>query len=280
MLNALSIDMEEWFCVSGFEDVIRRDDWDRIESRIEPSTFEILDLLERHGTKATFFVLGWIAERHPGLIRTIWEQGHEIASHGYDHHLAYKLSPVEFRTDVCRSIDLLRELANGDCIGYRAPSFSLRRDMTEAWEALFDAGIRYDSSIFPVVHDRYGEPDAPRFPFRLRSGRVEIVEFPMSTITAFAKNLPVGGGGYLRLYPLSVTRWAIRRINREGYPAVVYFHPWEVDPRHPKPSAPWLALLRHRVGIGAMSRKLDRLLNEFRFGPLRAVIESMDLGIS
>lgn len=277
MLNALTIDVEEWFCVSNFAGLIARDDWARQESRLEAPTRRILDLLDRHSVKATFFVLGWIAEHHPRLIREIHDRGHEIGSHGYEHRLVYDLTPGEFRADLAKSLAILRETAGAACRGYRAPSFSLRREMGWAWDALHEAGIRYDSSIFPVLHDRYGEPDAPRFPFAIRSNGGEILEFPPSTVTAFARNLPVAGGGYFRLYPLAVTRWALRSINREGYPAVVYLHPWEFDPDHPAPRASRLTVLRHRVGLRTVARKLDRLLSELPFGSMTEVIERTGL---
>ncbi|MEM7396979.1 MAG: XrtA system polysaccharide deacetylase, partial [Verrucomicrobiota bacterium] len=244
MLNAFSIDLEEWFCVSNFEGVIQREDWPNLESRVVDSTVQLLDLLDRHSVKATFFILGWVAERHPDLIRSVAMRGHEIASHGFGHQLVYSLSPEEFEADMKQSLAVIKEITGADCKGYRAPSFSLRRDMDWAWSILRDHGIEYDSSIFPVVHDRYGEPDAPRFPFVMDEA---FKEFPMSTVSGFGKNLPVAGGGYLRLYPYAVTRWAIRRINREGHPAVVYMHPWEVDPGQPRPAVSRLKLLRHRI---------------------------------
>jgi polysaccharide deacetylase family protein (PEP-CTERM system associated) len=278
MINALTIDLEDWFCVSNFDHVIARDGWSAQESRLEAPTRRILDLLDAHSVKATFFVLGWIAERHPRLIREIHERGHEIGSHGYAHRLVYQLSPEEFRCDLRRSLDVLHEATGAQIRGYRAPSFSLRRGMDWAWDALHAAGIRYDSSIFPVLHDRYGEPDAPRFPFPIASRGGVILEFPLSTISAFMRNLPVAGGGYFRLYPLAVTRWAVRRINREGHPAVVYLHPWEFDPDQPAPAAsPW-TLWRHRVGLRSVAGKLDRLLAELPFAPMTEVLARIGIG--
>ncbi len=277
MLNALTIDVEEWFCVSNFDGVIRREEWADQESRLEAPIRTILDLLDRHGVKATFFVLGWIAERHRGLIREIHDRGHEVGSHGYEHRLAHGLSPAEFREDLCRSIEVLARATGAECRGYRAPSFSLRREMSWAWDALYSAGIRYDSSIFPVLHDRYGEPDAPRFPFAIRSGEGQIVEFPLSTVTALSWNIPVAGGGYFRLYPLALTRWALKRINREGHPAVVYLHPWEFDPDHPTPRASRAAVLRHRIGLRSVLPRLDRLLGDLRFGPMGEIVASLNV---
>lgn len=271
-LNALTIDVEEWFCVHNFGSVIPRDDWPRLESRIERQMHTILDLLDSHSVKATFFILGWIAERHPRLVREVAERGHEIASHGHEHKLAYDQSPAEFRDDLRRSLETIGEASGARCQGYRAPSFSLRGGMREAWETLCESGIRYDSSIFPVSHDRYGDPDAPRFPYTIESGGSTIVEYPLSTVRAFGRNLPVAGGGYFRLYPLAFTRWSVKRINRAGHGAVVYLHPWEFDPDHPTPRASRLKILRHRVGLRSVTHKLSRLLEEFRFAPMRSVL--------
>ncbi len=274
MRNAMSIDLEEWFCVSNFEAVIPREEWPRLESRVERSTATILEILERRKVRATFFVLGWVAERHPGLIRGIADAGHEIASHGYGHRLVYELTPDEFQQDIARSVELIEEIAGVRCAGYRAPSFSLRRDCDWAWEALAGSGIRYDSSVFPVHHDRYGEPDAPRRPHLRDSAGGRFVEFPPSTVSLFGKNIPVAGGGYFRLYPLAVTRWAIRRLQAEGIPANIYLHPWEFDPDHPKPEGvSGATLARHRVGLAGVARKLDALLSEFPFGSVLDALE-------
>ena len=273
VLNAFTIDLEEWFCVSNFEGVIKPEEWPNLESRVEDSTNAIIELLDRHQVKATFFVLAWVAERHPDLIRSISDRGHEIATHGYGHRLVYELTPSTFDEDIERSLSVIREITGKSCIGYRAPSFSLRRDMDWAWEVLNRHGIQYDSSIFPVVHDRYGEPDAPRFPFEFRSGEHCCKEFPMSTVTRWGKNLPVAGGGYLRLYPYWLTRWAIRKINHEGHPAMVYIHPWEVDPQQPRPAVSKLKLMRHRIGMSTVMRKLEKLLQDFSFGPACHVLD-------
>ena len=276
MRNVLTIDVEEWFCVSNFAGVIRQEDWPSLESRVEMQVERILGILERHGVRATFFLLGWVAERHPDLVRTLVSRGHEIATHGYNHELVYKLEPVLFQEDLSRSLRLIREISGVQCRGYRAPSFSIRRDMSWAWEILAQQGIEYDSSIFPVVHDRYGEPDAPRTPFRITAGGKTICEIPLSTVRLAGRNLPVAGGGYLRLFPYSFTRWAIRRINREGIPAIVYFHPWEIDPGQPRPNVSRFRLWRHRVGLNGFARKLDRLLGDFEFGPMGAAQQEFD----
>ena len=273
MLNALSVDLEEWFTVSAFSGIIDRSRWPELESRVDGATDLLLDLFDRHDVKATFFVLGWVGERNPAVIRRIAERGHELASHGYGHELVYELTPERFHEDVARSIDVVQQATGQRCIGYRAPSFSLKRSMSWAWRSLAELGIEYDSSIFPIHHDRYGEPDAPRFSYRWSAGSTSILEIPPSTIRVAGKNIPVGGGGYLRLFPLRFSRWSIARINREGHPAVVYLHPWELDYDHPRPAASGLSLLRHRVGIRSVERKLDRLLADFRFGPLAEVVQ-------
>jgi polysaccharide deacetylase family protein (PEP-CTERM system associated) len=269
MSHVFSIDLEEWFCVSNFESVISPADWSGLESRVEESTDRILAILDRHDVRATFFVLGWVAERNPGLIRRIADRGHELASHGYAHRLVYEQSPAEFREDLERSLAVLQDATGVRCVGYRAPSFSLRRDLAWAWETLADNGILYDSSVFPVRHDRYGEPDAPRTPYRIRVGDREIVEFPPSTVRLFGKNLPVAGGGYFRLYPAAITRWAVSALENEGATAVVYLHPWEFDPGHPKPEVSRSRLIRHRIGLTSVTRKLEDLFGRFRFGTMR-----------
>ena len=278
MRNVLTIDVEEWFCVSNFAGAIRPEDWPSLESRVENQTERILGILDRHGVRATFFLLGWVAERHPGLVRTLASRGHEIATHGYNHELVYQMEPARFQEDLSRSVKLIQEIAGIRCRGYRAPSFSIRRDMRWAWEILAKQGIEYDSSIFPVVHDRYGEPDAPRTPFQITACGKSIREIPLSTVRLAGRNLPVAGGGYLRLFPYSFTRWAIRRLNREGIPAIVYFHPWEIDPGQPRPKVSRLRLWRHRVGLDHFARKLDRLLDDFAFGPMGAWVQELTAG--
>jgi len=272
MLNALTVDFEEWFTVSNFAKVISRDDWANLESRIDEATRKLLDLFARYNVKATFFMLGWVAEKHPQLVKLIAEKGHELASHSYGHQLVYDLTPAQFKTDLAQSIDIIQQITGVACKGYRAPSFSLRTDMTWAWEILTEQGIEYDSSIFPVRHHRYGEPQAPRKPYMLKSGDVTIREFPLSTLSIVGKNIPVAGGGYLRLYPHALTKWAIKRINQEGHPAIIYLHPWEIDPGQPKPAVSKLTLLRHRVGMHSLLNRLDNLISNFQFAPITQIL--------
>ena len=268
MLNALTIDVEEHFQVHAFERAIGRDAWERYPSRVVANTRRILRTLAGRQVRATFFVLGWVAERHPELVREIAAAGHEIGTHGYWHELIYRQTPAEFADDLRRSIAAIERAAPGvQLLGYRAPAFSITRKSLWALDVLRECGLRYDSSIFPLAaHDRYGIADAERFASQVRPG---LWELPVSTVRLAGRNLPVAGGGYFRLYPLWLTRQAIRRINAEGQPAVIYLHPWEFDPEQPRvPGAPALARFRHYVNIGKTERRLGALLGEFAFGSM------------
>lgn len=278
MLNALTVDVEEHFQVHNFEQIFHRKDWDKQESRVAPNTRRVLSILRETGTKATFFVLGWVADRQPEIIREIVAEGHELATHGYDHQLIYRQTPKEFEDDIARSLDAIaRALANGGPasdvkpIGYRAPAFSITKKSLWALDVLRDAGFRYDSSIFPLAaHDRYGIPEAGRFAKRLEGG---LWEFPVSTVRIASKNLPVAGGGYFRLFPAWVTEKALSHINGEGHPGVVYLHPWEFDPEQPRVAgATMLSKFRHYVNLSKTSDKLRTLLKSgLQFGPMRDV---------
>lgn len=274
ILNALTIDVEEHFQVSAFDGVVDRGDWATMTSRVETSTERILDLLDEAGVSATFFVLGWLAEHRRQLVRRIAERGHEIGCHGYSHRLVYEQRAEEFVDEVRRSKQLLEQISGQEVRGHRAASFSITRQSLWALDALVDAGFAYDSSLFPVRHDRYGIPGAPRGIYRLEtpSGR-SLLEISPSTLQLGRFALPIGGGGYLRLYPYALTRWALRRLNRaEGMPAVVYLHPWEADPAQPRIRAPWKSRLRHYSGLRTTLPKLRRLLRDFAFGPAGQVV--------
>ncbi len=276
ILNAITVDVEEHFQVSAFEGVVDRDQWAGMASRVEANTDRLLELFDRTGVQATFFILGWIAERHPELVRRIADAGNEIGSHGYSHRLIYDQTPGEFRVETERSKKILEDASGTAVQGYRAASFSIVRSSVWALDILAACGFQYDSSLFPVFHDRYGFRGIPRYPFRLRTpSGASLVEVPPSTLSAWNMTLPVAGGGYLRFYPFPVTRWAVDRLNRkEGMPANVYIHPWEIDPEQPRiREAPLGNRFRHYVNLGTTLNKVRKLLETFRFGPLRQVLE-------
>ena len=235
MLNALTIDVEDYFQVSGFERHVDRRDWDRYESRVVPNTYRLLSLLEEQQTQGTFFVLGWVAERFPELVRDIHRAGHEIGSHSYWHRLIYQLTPDEFRADLVHSRDVLEQITGEPVTAYRAPSFSITKDSLWALEILVEEGFDSDSSIYPIYHDRYGIPDAQPALHRLATKAGELWEFPASVLRVGRMNLPISGGGYFRLYPLPFTIRALRKVNRQlQRPFVFYAHPWEIDPTQPR----------------------------------------------
>lgn len=269
-MNALTIDVEDYFQVHGFESVINRSAWDQYPARVVENVRRILDILTDCKARATFFILGWVADSYPDLVREIASRGHEIATHGYWHELIYRQTPQEFEADLRKSLEAIQRSAPGPILGYRAPSFSITRDSLWALDILKQNGLRYDSSIFPLVaHDRYGIPDAQRFAHRTDAG---IWEFPVSTIRLGRWNWPVAGGGYFRLYPLWITRWAIRQLNAQGQPAIVYLHPWEFDTHQPRiHNAPVVSRFRHYINLGYTEKRLRRLLQEYQFGPIRDV---------
>jgi polysaccharide deacetylase family protein (PEP-CTERM system associated) len=278
MKNALTFDVEEYFHAEAFARVLRPEEWPTLESRVTRSTERLLDILDRERVRATFFVLGWVAERHPGLVREIASLGHEIACHGYGHRMIQHLSRPDFERDVTRAKRALEDAVGRPVLGYRAPTFSIMRATLWSLDVLIEAGFRYDSSIFPVVHDRYGIPDAPRFPHRLKApSGGEITEFPMSTMTVLGRRLPVAGGGYFRLFPYRVTRRAIARINGEHQPAMVYLHPWEFDPDQPRLPVGPLTRFRHLVNVGKTESRLRRLLGEVSFAPASEVLTESGL---
>ena len=262
--NAMSVDVEDWFQVQAFARVIDRAGWDALPSRVEANTDRILAQFDAAGVRATFFTLGWVAERHPGIVQRIVAAGHELASHGYGHQLVHELSPDEFREDLVRAKGVLESLGGVPVIGYRAPTFSIGPRNPWAYDVLAQTGHRYSSSIYPVKHDLYGVPDAPRFPYR--PGASDILEIPMTTLRLGGRNLPISGGGYFRLMPYLLFRTLLRRFQAEQRPGVFYFHPWEVDPGQPRvKAAPRLARFRHTVNLGAMAGRVDRLVRDFNW---------------
>lgn len=274
MLNALTFDVEEYFHAEAFAGLVRPEEWSTLTSRVVGSTERLLDLLDDAGASATFFVLGWVAERHPGLVRAIHARGHEVACHGYAHQMITRLSRAQFAEDIRRGKGAVEDAAGVSVIGYRAPTFSVVRETLWSLEILAEAGFRYDSSIFPIVHDRYGIPDAPRFPHRLAvAAGFEIGEFPLSTVAGWRWRFPVAGGGYFRLFPYWLTRRVLRHLNEaERQPAIVYLHPWEIDPDQPRLPVGRITHLRHSVNTRTTEAKLRRLLRDFRFAPVRNVL--------
>ncbi len=270
--NAMSVDVEDWFQVQAFAGVIPRDAWAGFAPRVEANTDRVLGVFDRAGVRATFFVLGWVAERHPALVRRIAAGGHEIASHGHGHELVHRIGEAAFRADVRRAKGVLEDAAGIAVSGYRAPTFSITPRLTPwAHRVLAEEGHAYSSSVFPIRHDLYGAPDAPRAPHRPHADGV--TEVPMTTVRALGRNLPCSGGGWFRLVPYAAFRAGLRRVNRaEERSGVFYFHPWEVDPGQPRvPEAPRLSRFRHRVGLGTMEGRLERLLRDFSWGRMDEV---------
>lgn len=264
MTNALTIDVEDYFQVSAFASYIDRADWDRRECRVERNMDRILGLLSEHDTKATFFTLGWVAERYPDMVRRIVSEGHELASHGYGHQRVSDLSEGAFFDDISRAKVLLEDIGGQPVLGYRAPSFSIGASNLWALDTLQRAGYRYSSSIYPVQHDHYGMPDAPRFAYQIRDGLLEV---PPTTLRMFNRNLPSSGGGYFRLLPYALSRWMLQQVNqRDGQSAIFYFHPWEIDPGQPRMAGINLKTrFRHYVNIGRTEQRLVRLLKDFHW---------------
>jgi len=273
--NALSVDVEEYYHAAIFRAGTSTRAGRSFESRVEHSVDRLLELLGDHYTRATFFVLGEIAELHPGLVRRIAAQGHEIACHGDRHEDVYRQSPGDFRADIRRAKARIEDVVGDHVVGYRAPNFSIGRAQGWAYQILLDEGFRYDSSMYPIRHDRYGQVDAPRFPYEIWcDGSASLVEFPIGTTRLLGMNLPVGGGGYFRLSPFALTRVGIQRVNiRERRPVMFYIHPWELDPGQPRPPMAWPHRFRHYVGVEKQAVKLDRLLAHFSFGTARHVLD-------
>jgi len=272
--NSFTVDVEDWFQVSAFRHHIRREDWESCEWRLEQNMDRLLGLMAESGVRATCFVLGWVAERAPSLVRRIAEAGHEIASHGQEHELVYDLSPEAFRERLHRSVETLRQITGRPVLGHRAASFSLPRGERQwVYEVMAEEGLRYDSSIFPIRRRFYGHPDAPWRPYDVRTRSSMIREFPMPVISLAGLAFPFGGGGYFRLYPYALTARMFRRANREGRSVVVYIHPWELDTGQPRQPVGPVTRIRHYLNIGRVERRLRRLWSEFAFVPLAERME-------
>ena len=263
--NYLTIDVEDYFQVSAFAPYIQRADWDARECRVERNVGRILDMLAAQKTQATFFTLGWIAQRYPHLVRRIADEGHEVASHGYGHERVSDLTPEAFAHDIRTAKHLLEDIAGVAVTGYRAPSFSIGQGNLWALDVLQQEGYRYSSSIYPIQHDHYGMPDAPRFAHRIRP---DLIEVPPTTLRMFNRNLPSSGGGYFRLFPYALSRWMLRQVNQnDQQPAIFYFHPWEIDAAQPRVAGiDARTRFRHYVNIPRMEQRLQRLLQDFQWG--------------
>jgi polysaccharide deacetylase family protein (PEP-CTERM system associated) len=275
ILNALTVDVEDYYQVTGFENCVFRSEWDQWESRVVASTETVLETL-RPGVRGTFFILGWVAERFPKLVRAIYAEGHEIGCHGFWHRIVYQQAPEEFRHDLRRARDVLQDVVGVPVTAYRAPSFSITRRSLWALDILIEEGFTCDSSIFPTVHDRYGLLEAPLQPHRICRPTGCLWEFPLPVYRWLGHPWPIGGGGYLRLYPYALTRHGLRSINAQGRPFAVYVHPWELDPDQPQLTPGLFRAFRHYVNLGQTRARLVRLLQDFRFGTMREVLAEME----
>ncbi len=275
MRHALTVDVEDYFHVSAFADTIEPSQWDTLSPRVEANSRKLLELFARSDTRATFFVLGWVAERFPGLVRDIVAQGHEVASHGYSHQLIYQQSPEVFRSETAKSKALLEDIIGASVNGYRAASYSITGESLWALDILAELGFEYDSSIFPVYHDRYGMPNAPaRIHRAIGPSGGELLEFPLTVARLFRWSLPVAGGGYFRLYPYWFSRALLRKSQRDlDQPFIFYLHPWEIDPGQPRvENASWLSRFRHYQNLGRCEQRLERLLSDFQFTTVAEVL--------
>jgi polysaccharide deacetylase family protein (PEP-CTERM system associated) len=273
MVNAFSVDVEDYFQVESFKTAVKRASWDHRPARVVQNTERVLELLENAETRATFFMLGWVAERFPSLVRRIQAGNHEIASHGYAHEAACDQTPEQFRSDVRRAKQVLEDQAGVSVRGYRAPTFSITARNWWAYEILASEGYEYSSSLYPIAHDLYGLPRGPRVPFRPMASQ-PFVELPLPTLRLFNRNRPCGGGGWFRLFPYALSRWCIGRINRaDKIPCIFYCHPWEFDPGQPRiHGIPFKSRLRHYLNLSAMERRIQYLLQDYAWGRIDEVV--------
>jgi len=276
--NALTIDVEDYFQVAALAEAVDRKDWPSMEYRVEANTDKLLELFSERDVKATFFTLGWVAERSPELIRRIQKAGHEIASHGYSHQLVYTQTPAVFRDETRKSKQILEDITGEPVTGYRAASYSITAQSRWALDILCEEGFTWDSSIFPVHHDRYGMPGTPHQPYRLEApGGGTLIEFPLSTCPLGNYRLPIAGGGYFRLYPYWLSRWGLGKINRAGQPFIFYLHPWEIDTGQPRLEVKALSRFRHYNNLDKCMGRLERLLGDFRFGSVSDVLSETNI---
>lgn len=276
--NGLSFDVEEYFHALNLRPVAPMERWESMERRVADSTRAIVEQLARRDVRATFFFLGWVAERDSALVREVHAAGHEVASHGMSHQMAGELGPDRFREEARRSKQILEDVTGAPVEGFRASTFSITEETEWAFDILVEEGYRYDSSVFPVRHDRYGHPRFSRVPIELSTASGKLVELPMLTLRCFGSNLPAAGGGYLRMLPLLLMRRALTEMNRAGQPGVLYLHPWEFDPGQPRILKGGLGALRHYHGLAKTASRLERLLAEFGFGPMRDLVDRLRAG--
>jgi len=274
-INAMTVDVEDYFQVSAFEANIQRNQWDRLPHRVERNTHRILDLFAQHQVKATFFTLGWVAERYPQLVKRIVDEGHELASHGYQHTRVTEQTPEQFREDIRISRQILEDIGDQPIVGYRAASYSIGAKNLWALEVLEDEGFHYSSSIYPVKHDLYGMPGAPRFAYR-PDNAPKLLEIPITTLKILNRNVPCGGGGFFRLYPYQFSKWAYRHLNKcENQSGIFYFHPWEIDPEQPRQhDLSFKTRFRHYLNLGRMENRLNSLLADFAWDTMQSVFLS------
>lgn len=275
IVNAMTVDVEDYFHVSAFENSIKKSDWDNLPLRVERNTFRLLELFEKHNVKSTFFTLGWVAERCPNLIKAIVEQGHELASHGLSHKRATEMTREEFFTDVQQSKNILEEISGKAVIGYRAPSFSINNTNTWVYDVLLELGFQYSSSTYPINHDLYGVPNWPRFPYVREESKEnqKLIEIPIPTLRKNDTNTGIGGGGYFRLYPYWLSKSRIEKFHKqEQQPYSFYFHPWEIDPDQPRvKEAPLKSKFRHYINLSRMEGKLEQLLKDYEWNTMKSV---------
>jgi polysaccharide deacetylase family protein (PEP-CTERM system associated) len=279
IVNVMTVDVEDYFQVSAFERAVSRDEWPRFETRVCANTERLLAIFAEHRVLATFFVLGWVAERFPGLVRSIAGEGHEVASHGYSHRLVYEMTPGQFRDDIRRAKAVIENACGLPVLGYRAPSYSITRRSLWAFDVLLEEDYEYDASVFPIHHDRYGIPDAPRHPYVIARESGTLWELPGSTIRWAGQNLPIGGGGYFRFFPYAWTRRGFALINvREGKPVIFYLHPWEIDPEQPRLRASLVSRLRHYRNLTKTEPRLRHLLADFKFASASSLLSAASAG--
>lgn len=278
--HAMTVDVEDYYHVAAFGQVIRLEDWEKWPSRVEANTDRLLQLFADANIHITFFILGWVAERYPELVRRIHQQGHEVASHGFSHQLVYRQTPEVFREETARSKTLLEDLTGEAILGYRAASYSVTRKSLWALDILADLGFEWDSSIFPTRHDNYGIPGSPEEPYRIvtRSGK-QLTEFPLTTARVLGQAIPAAGGGYFRQYPYALSRWLFDRASlNQTMPRIFYLHPWEIDPAQPRvPNASWFSNFRHYTNLDKCLPRLERMLSDFRFGSISQSLGSVEV---